>query len=103
MPEPGAHDWSTSATIRSRVLREWERGNLLAARLIGESIFPWCIALKGPSSATLADRFDEVRQWIRALAEAEKLHNGTGYRLEFQDINHRQLGRKRSQPLRRPA
>ena len=93
MPESGFNDWSTPANIRSRVMREWERGNLLAARLTGESIFPWRIALKGPSSATLADRFDEVRQWIRALTEAGKLQNGASYRLEFQDINHRQLGR----------
>jgi len=50
------------------------------------------------AGAMLADQFDAVRQWIRALAdgaktEARKSGSNAGYRLEFQEINHRQLGR----------
>ncbi len=75
--------WTTAADLRAKVLREWERGHLLTER----SRYPWRIPLKGPSSAELATHFDTVRQWIRTLAEA-----GT-YRLEYQEIQHRQLGR----------
>lgn len=41
----------------------------------------------------LRDRIiDAVRRWIRALAEDAKAEGGRGYRLEFREINHRQLG-----------
>lgn len=84
-------DWTTPADLRARVLREWERGRLLAAP--GEARYPWRIPLKGPSSAELADRFEEARQWIRTLSEAAKSDRGAGFRLESQEIQHRQLGR----------
>lgn len=89
------NDWTTAADIRSRVLREWQRGRLLAANFGDAPLYPWRIALKGPGSATLSDQFDAARSWIRALTDAAKVENGYGYRLEFQDINHRQLGRNR--------
>jgi hypothetical protein len=81
------------AELRARVLREWERGRLLSAALAGEVIYPWRIPLKGPSASLLAECFDDARQWIRELSEAAKDEGKPGYRLEFQEINHRQLGR----------
>ncbi|MBZ0154921.1 MAG: hypothetical protein K8I29_01740 [Alphaproteobacteria bacterium] len=87
-------DWSTPADIKSRVVREWERGRLLAAPLTGEALYPWRLPLKGPASAeTLGTRFDAVRRWIKTLAEGAKAEGRSGYRLEFREINHRQLGR----------
>ena len=87
------NNWTTPADIRARILREWERGRLLTASLTGEALYPWRIALKGPSTAELADRFEEARLWIRTLSDAAKSETSAGYRLEFQDIQHRQLGR----------
>lgn len=86
-------DWSTPAELRARVLREWQRGRLLSASLTGELPYPWRLPLKGPDAAELAARFDAVRQWIRALSDGAKTASGSGYRLEFQEIKHRQLGR----------
>jgi hypothetical protein len=86
-------DWTTAADIRARILREWQRGRLLTASLTGEALYPWRLFLKGPNTSDLAAQFDAVRQWIRALSDGAKTENGTGYRLEFQEINHRQLGR----------
>ena len=86
-------NWTTPADIRARILREWERGRLLTVSLTGAAQYPWRIPLKGPSSAELADRFEAARLWIRTLAEAAKSENSAGYRLEFQEIQHRQLGR----------
>jgi hypothetical protein len=85
--------WTTTADIKAKVLREWQRGRLLSASLTGEQLFPWRIPLKVPNTADLASQFDAVRQWIRALSDGAKTDNGTGYRLEFLEINHRQLGR----------
>ncbi|MDO9224462.1 MAG: DUF3322 domain-containing protein [Pseudomonadota bacterium] len=86
-------DWTTPADLRARVLREWERGHLLSAALTGEALYPWRIPLKGPGASLLASRFDDARQWIRALSDSAKTAGKPGYRLEFQEINHRQLGR----------
>jgi hypothetical protein len=84
---------TTPAGIRARIAREWERGTLLAASLTGEPKYPWRIPLKGPAPAELTTEFDAVRQWIKALADGAKAEGGRGYRLEFREINHRQLGR----------
>lgn len=87
------NDWTTPADIRARVLREWERGHLLSASLTGEPLYPWRIPLRGPGANILAARFNESRQWVRDLTDAARAEGKAGYRLEFQEINHRQLGR----------
>ncbi len=79
--------WTTSADLRARVLREWERGRLLADSWTGAARYPWRLPLKGPTSAELAARFDEARRWIRDLA------GDSGIRLECQEISHHQIGR----------
>lgn len=87
-------DWATPADIKNRVVREWERGRLLAAPVAGDAPYPWRIPLKGPASAdTLAAQYDAVRRWIKVLTDGAKAEGGSGYRLEFREINHRQLGR----------
>lgn len=87
-------DWATPADIRDRVAREWERGRLLAAPLLGDALFPLRIPLRGPTAAeTLGSQFDAVRQWIKQLSEGAKTEHGNGYRLEFREVNNRQLGR----------
>ena len=52
--------------------------------------FPLRIPLKGPSSAELGERFEESRAWIARLAAGE---SRPGYRLEWRDVRHQQLGR----------
>jgi hypothetical protein len=86
-------DWTTPADLRARILREWQNGHLLRASLSGEPLYPLRITLKGPNAASLAARFDASRQWIRELADGAKQEGKPGYRLESQEINHRQLGR----------
>lgn len=86
--------WATPADIRSHVAREWGRGHLLAPSLGGGVLYPWRIPLKGPAAAeTLAVQYDAVRQWIKGLTDGAKTEGGSGYRLEFREIHHRQLGR----------
>lgn len=80
--------WTTSADLRAQVQRLWDQGVLLRAQLVGEPLFPLPLRLKRPDSKALAERFDEVRQWIRQLQEGEG-----HYRLDWLEINHRQLGR----------
>nr|WP_298167238.1 DUF3322 domain-containing protein [uncultured Pseudomonas sp.] len=80
--------WTTPTDLRAQVQRLWDQGVLLRTQLLGEPLFPLALRFKRPDSKALAERFDEVRQWIRQLQEGEG-----HYRLDWQEINHRQLGR----------
>lgn len=87
--------WSTPDDIRNRVRREWDSGRILAAMLDGEAVFPLRIPLKKPNTQALSEHFELARQWIAGLAAASREQTGTGYQLEWREVNHRQLGRNR--------
>ena len=87
--------WTTPDDIRNQIERQWSSGRLLTARLRGESLFPYVLSFKKPGAADLAQRFDEVRAWIRELDNASKQRTGFGYEIEWAIRNHRQLGRNR--------
>lgn len=78
--------WTTSGDLRMQVLKLWERGELLASLATGESLFPRRLTLRRPSSAEIADRFEEVRQWIGALQAM------TRCRVEMREFRHRVFG-----------
>ncbi|MFA9274081.1 MAG: Wadjet anti-phage system protein JetD domain-containing protein [Candidatus Aquirickettsiella gammari] len=90
-------DWSTEKNFKDQVLRLWERGDLLREKLKElcvhqteiASLFPLRLSLKSPSSGELADRFDEVRQWIAQLSTIKLLH------IEWRELNHRVLGKQK--------
>lgn len=88
-------DWSTSDDIRNRVRREWDSGRILAAMLDAEPVFPLRIPLKKPGTQALSEHFESARQWIAGLAATAKEQTGTGYQLDWRELNHRQLGRNR--------
>lgn len=81
--------WTTPAELVTQVQRLWDRGELLRAGLQGEALFPRQLRLRRPTARDLGARFDEVRRWIRALEEGSREH---GYSLEFDEVDHRQLG-----------
>jgi hypothetical protein len=81
--------WSAASELKAQVMRLWERGELLRALIGGELRFPLRLALKGPDSSELAERFDAVRQWIAALAAVPRV------RIEWREVNHRVLGAQR--------
>jgi hypothetical protein len=88
-------EWTTPADIRMQVERYWNNGVLLSARLTGETVFPLRIPLRKPGPQALAERFADVRQWIRQLEEGSKSGRGYGYEIDWTNVNHRQLGRNR--------
>lgn len=89
------NDWSTPEDIRKRIRREWDNGRILAATLGGEAVFPLRLPLKRPDSRALAENFDAARLWIAGLSAVDKEQAGSGCRLEWQEVAHRQLGRNR--------
>ncbi|MBT3197826.1 MAG: hypothetical protein HN344_08880 [Gammaproteobacteria bacterium] len=84
--------WSTPTTIRHQLLKLWKRGALLSAPLNDEPLCPYQLRLKRPDSRALGEQFDTVHHWIQQLQAGEKTPQGKGYRIEYQTINHRQIG-----------
>ncbi len=84
-----------------RVLRDWDSGRiprevvLAAANTIptADGLFPLRVPLGGPTASELGEAFDETRRWIAELAATE---GQPGFRLEWREFNHRQLGRNKA-------
>jgi hypothetical protein len=85
----------TPSEIRQRALRLWQSGRVLKAWLGAEPLFPVAWPAGRPSAVRLLQEFAQVRAWIEALEQACQCHRGYGYRIEYDEINHRQLGRQR--------
>jgi len=88
-------DWTTPEDVRKRIQREWDNGRILAAMRGAEAVFPLRIPLKRPDSRALAEQFETARLWVAALSAMDKEQAGSGFRLEWQEVAHRQLGRNR--------
>lgn len=82
-------DWTAPADLKAQLSRQWQRGDLLRALDGDAEIFPLRLKLKRPSSADIANRFEEVRVWATALAAMPRV------RLEWQEIHHRVQGMQR--------
>lgn len=78
--------WTGARELRTQLQRFWDRGELLAEMVNGESSFPRRLSLKRPTSAQMVDDFDRVRDWI---SELRALPN---YRVEMRELRHRVLG-----------
>ena len=78
--------WTRPVDLRAQVQKLWGRGELLASLVTGESLFPKRLVLKGPTSAEMADRFDEVRAWIGEIRVIPYC------RMEMREFKHRVFG-----------
>lgn len=79
-------NWTRPADLHAQVQKLWDRGELLASLVTGAPLFPKRLVLKVPTSAEMADRFDEARAWIgelRAMAYC---------RVEMREFKHRVFG-----------
>ena len=80
--------WTTAADLRAQVLRRWDSGELLAELAAPGELFPLRLSLRGPTSAELSERFDEVRAWATGLQQGP----GAGWRLVMREVRHRVIG-----------
>jgi hypothetical protein len=81
--------WTGTKDLKAKLMRLWERGDLLREAVTESSRFPMRLSLKTPDSADLSSRFDEVRSW------ATELMAGPLPRLEFREVQHRVQGVQR--------
>lgn len=78
--------WTMPVDLRAQVQKLWDRGELLASLVTGEPLFPKRLVLKGPTSAEMTNRFDEVRAWIGELRLMPHC------RVEMREFKHRVYG-----------
>lgn len=78
--------WTRPEDLRAQLRKLWERGELLASLVAGESLFPKRLVLKCPTSSEMAEHFDEVRVWINELREMPHC------RVEMREFKHRVFG-----------
>lgn len=78
--------WTRPADLVAQMRRLWDRGVLLSGSVTGEPIFPLRLKLRGPGSAELVDRFDEVRTWVAELRAMPHC------RIEWREFRHRVRG-----------
>ncbi len=78
--------WTRPADLIAQVDKAWDSGALLASLAGSESSFPMRLRLRGPVSADLVDRFDEVRVWVTELQALRYI------RVETRQFRHRVRG-----------
>lgn len=78
--------WTRPEDLRAQARKLWEQGVLPSALVTGEPLFPLRLALKCPTSADMAQRFDDVRAWIA------ELRGMPDCRIEMREFRHRVLG-----------
>jgi hypothetical protein len=81
--------WTTPVDLKAQLARLWDRGDLLRPLACNGEVFPLRLKLKGPSSADLTDRFEDVRAWAATLAAMSRV------RIECRDVRHRVQGVQR--------
>lgn len=79
-------NWTSTKDLKTKLMRDWERGDLLREAFTANPRFPLRLSLKTPDSADLSSRFDAVRSWAAELAAHPVL------RLELREIQHRVQG-----------
>jgi len=84
--------WTTPEQITAEVEKRWRRGDILAARVTGEPIFPLRVRLRGPSPREIVERFGDVGDWVRTLNTATREAHGFGFELEREDVRNRVHG-----------
>lgn len=84
--------WTTPAVIIDQLMHRWNRGEILAARLTGESLFPLELKLKRPSSRDVTDRFGAAQDWAGSLSAASRQCRGFGFDLRFRTLRNRVQG-----------
>ena len=84
--------WTTPADLRTRLERLWTRGDVLAAIVRGESLFPYEVSLRRPNAREIAHEFGEVMDWVATLQADSRSLRGFGYDLRYELVTNRVQG-----------
>ncbi|HEU4490740.1 MAG TPA: Wadjet anti-phage system protein JetD domain-containing protein [Jiangellales bacterium] len=97
MPGPArpARAWTTPDDVASRLRRSWTDGSLLSSYGRGEPWQPRSVALHGPQPTEVAERLDDVRDWVARLERGCRRGGRSAYRLEYRAVGGRAIGANR--------
>jgi hypothetical protein len=79
--------WTTPADVVAAVRRRWDSGELLREQANG-CWEPIRVGISGPTAREIADRFDEVRSWLRGWRSSATRH----LRVEQRAVGGRHIG-----------
>ena len=79
-------NWTRPPDLRAHIQKLWDRGELLAALVTGEPLFPKRLTIKAPTSAEIATYFEEVRAWVGELRAFPNC------RVEMREFRHQLFG-----------
>jgi hypothetical protein len=82
----------TPEDIKKKSLKILDSGTFLSAWCRGENIFPIEFPAGSIKGSSLSENFTSAGKWINKLVAESKEKTGTGYRVEFPSVSHRQLG-----------
>lgn len=86
----------TPEEIRQRARKLWRTGKPLAALLSSDQpLFPFTVAFRKPSAREWLEEFATLRAAVEALERESKASRGIGYSIDFREIAHQKLGRRR--------
>jgi hypothetical protein len=80
-------EWSTPASVRARLRRQWDTGIVLTERASGLSFVPVDLPIRGPAASELGARYAEVTAWVR-----EWVNRAGPYALSTKVIGARRTG-----------
>jgi hypothetical protein len=84
--------WTTPDALTEQVLKLWNRGDILRARVTGNGLFPLELKLRRPGPRDVRERFGEVQDWARALSAECREVRGFGYELRLETLRNRVQG-----------
>ncbi len=84
--------WTTPVDLRAQVQKLLDKGELLRLCVQGQTMPPRRLRLTGPSSIELAERFDDVRAWMKALGCNASADGAPRWRIVSRQFRHRVLG-----------
>jgi len=85
-PAKARTNWTKPADLCAQLQKLWNRGEILASLVAGDSLFPKRLMLKVPTSSEMTDRFDEVRTWVGEILAMSHC------RVEMREFKHRVFG-----------
>lgn len=85
----------TPAEIKTRALKYWESGAFLSEWCKGNVSFPLNIPFGKISGSVLSNNYSEISKEMALLINTSKAKTGSGYSIDFREVNHRQLGNQR--------
>ncbi len=87
--------WTRHKDIQQKLEKKWDKGAFLARTVDSDPFDPVRIPLKRPNAGELSSMFEAAREWVAHLVRHGAGEDKPGFTIEWQEMNHRVLGKNR--------